>query len=123
LVKEFSKDKGAGGTGELGYFKEGDMVKEFAAAAFGMKKGEISKTPTKTQFGFHVIKINDRRMTKAPTFDELKPQLKAKVQRETLDTVIGDLRKGANIELFDDKGNALPKAQPASAPAAATTAQ
>jgi peptidyl-prolyl cis-trans isomerase C len=115
LVKEFSKDKGAEGTGDLGYFKAGDMVKEFSDAAFALKKGDVSKTPVKTQFGYHVIKMNDRRMSSAPTFEQMQPQIKAKLQRESLDTVINELRAAAKIELFDMNGKPAVKAEPAAA--------
>lgn len=115
LVKEFSKDKGAGGTGDLGYFKAGDMVKEFSDAAFALKKGDVSKTPVKTQFGYHVIKINDRRMSTAPTFEQMQPQIKNKIQREALETVINELRASAKVELFDMSGKPAPKAEPAAA--------
>lgn len=116
LVKEYSKDKGAKQDGDLGYFRQTDMVKEFADAAFSMKKGEISEKPAKTNFGFHVIKVNDRRMSQAPAFDDVKAQLKAQGQREALNTIIGDLRKGAKIELFGMDGKPV-----AAVPAAAAT--
>ena len=65
LAKEKSTDKASGADGgDLGWFKKSDMVKEFADAAFALKKGELSETPVKTQFGYHVILLEDRR--KAP---------------------------------------------------------
>lgn len=122
-VKEFSKDKGAAGNGDLGFFKQADMVKEFADAAFAMKKGELSKAPVKTQFGWHVIQVNDRRQSKAPGFEELQPQLKEKAQREAFEAILAELRKNANIELFDMNGNSLAKAAPAAAAAQPQAAQ
>lgn len=104
MVKEYSKDKGAKNDGDLGYFKQTDMVKEFADVAYQMKKGETSKSPVKTQFGYHVIRVNDRRLSQVPTFEQMKPQIESKLQREALETVINDLRKSAKIELFDAKG-------------------
>lgn len=118
LVKEYSKDKGAKQDGDLGYFRQTDMVKEFADAAFSMKKGEISEKPAKTNFGFHVIKVNDRRMSQAPAFDDVKAQLKAQGQREALNTIIGDLRKGAKIELFGMDGKPVAAAPAMGSPAA-----
>ncbi len=132
MVKEYSKDKGAKNDGQLGYFKQGDMVKEFADAAFAMKKDETSQKPVKTQFGYHVIRVNDRRMSQAPTFEQLKPQIQAQLQRQALETVIADLRQDAKIELFDAKGQPVQTAAAAqkgmNAPtqdgqAAATTAE
>ncbi len=130
LVKEFSKDKGAAGDGSLGYFKAGDMVKEFSDAAFQLKKGTYSKAPVKTQFGYHVVKVNDRRMASAPSFATMEPQLKAKLQRDSFQTLLADMKKGAQIEMFDIKGNKIPEpkqaaadtAEPTPAPAATSAA-
>lgn len=124
LVKEFSKDKGAAGDGSLGYFKSGDMVKEFADAAFELKKGTYSKTPVKTQFGYHVVKVNDKRMAKAPDFATMEPQLKTKLQRDAFEKLLSGLKKEASIEMFDMKGNKLtePKQVDATAPAGPTVA-
>ena len=61
--------------GDLGYFTKDEMVPEFADAAFALKKGEFTETPVKTQFGWHVIKVEDRRTAKPPTYEEIKPQL------------------------------------------------
>ena len=60
--------------GDLGYFTKEQMVPEFADVAFKLNKGEISE-PVKTQFGWHVIKVEDKRVKPAPTFDEVKPQI------------------------------------------------
>ncbi len=121
LVKEFSKDKGTGGDGSLGYFKSGDMVKEFADAAFQLKKGTYSKTPVKTQFGYHVVKLNDRRMSPAPDFATMEPQLKTKLQRDAFEKLIAAMKNEASIEMFDMKGNKLPEPKQADATAPMTT--
>jgi peptidyl-prolyl cis-trans isomerase C len=72
LAKEKSTDKASGAEGgDLGWFKKSDMVKEFADAAFALNKGDLTETPVKTQFGYHVIKVEDRRKAPPPAFEEL----------------------------------------------------
>jgi peptidyl-prolyl cis-trans isomerase C len=115
MVKEFSKDKGANADGSLGYFKQSDMVPEFANAAFAMKKGELSKTPVKTQFGWHVIKVNDRRQSTAPSYEEMLPQIRDQVQRDTFEAMVAEWRQNANIEMFDMNGKSVAKAEPVAA--------
>lgn len=90
--------------GDLGYFGKGDMVPEFAEAAFAMKAGEYTKAPVKTQFGFHVIKVEDKRMSTPQTFDEVKEQLKAEQTQAAVTAVLEELRVGAKVKLFDMDG-------------------
>lgn len=87
--------------GDLGYFGKGAMVPEFAEAAFALKPGEISKAPVKTQFGWHVIKVEDRRTAEPPAFDEMKEQLRAQVADEVATQVLADLRKEAKVEITE----------------------
>lgn len=115
LVQEYSKDKGAKSDGDLGFFKKGDMVKEFADVAFSMKKGDVSKTPVKTQFGYHVIKVNDTRQAKAPSFDELKGQIKQALQQKSADDVIKSYREGVKVDVFGLDGQPEAKVTPAAA--------
>ena len=74
LAKEKSKDPGAADGGDLGYFTKDQMVPEFADVAFKLDKGQVSD-PVHTQFGWHVIKVEDKRTKPTPTFDEVKGQL------------------------------------------------
>ncbi|HTZ01276.1 MAG TPA: peptidylprolyl isomerase, partial [Xanthobacteraceae bacterium] len=74
LAKEKSKDPGAADGGDLGYFTKDQMVPEFSEAAFKLDKGQISD-PVHTKFGWHIIKVEDKRIKPTPTFDEVKPQL------------------------------------------------
>jgi len=112
LAKEKSTDKASGAEGgDLGWFKKSDMVKEFADAAFSLKKGDLTDTPVKTQFGYHVIKLEDRRQAPPPTFEELSDQIREELARETVTQIIDQLRAGAKIEKFNiDGSNAEPQA-------------
>lgn len=117
LAREKSTDKASGAEGgDLGWFKRTDMVKEFSDAAFNLKKGELSDAPVKTQFGFHVIKVEDRRQAPPPTFDELADQIREELGRETVGHFFDQLRSTAKIEKYNIDGSKV-EAKP-SAPAA-----
>jgi peptidyl-prolyl cis-trans isomerase C len=103
LAKQKSKDPGAAAEGgDLGYFTKDQMVPEFAETAFKLNKGELSD-PVKTQFGWHVIKVEDKRSKPAPGFDEVKDQVTAYVMRKAQADLVGKLREGAKIERMDKK--------------------
>jgi peptidyl-prolyl cis-trans isomerase C len=106
LAKEKSTDP-AGKTsgGDLGWFTKDQMVPEFADAAFKLKKGEFTETPVKTQFGWHVIKLEDRRMASAPSFEQMKPQLTDMFVHETVAAKLKEVRPGAKIEVFNADGS------------------
>ncbi len=112
LAKEKSKDPGASNGGDLGYFTDGDMVPEFWAAAAKLNKGEYTKAPVKTQFGWQVILVTDKRTKPTPTFDQIKDQLKDEMTQEIVTAYLGDLHKAAKIEKFGPDGKPLPD-QPA----------
>ena len=119
LAKDKSTDKASGAEGgDLGWFKKSDMVKEFADAAFALKKGETSEAPVKTQFGYHIIKVEDRRKAPPPSFEELADQLREEMAREVVTAQLDQLRAGAKIEKFNIDGG-KPEAAPAK-PAAPT---
>lgn len=123
LAKEYSTDKSnAQNGGELGYFAQGDMVKEFADAAFALNKGEYTKTPVKTQFGYHVILQEDKRERPAPSYDEVKDELEAKVKRDTLNKLVEGWSKEAKVERFDYDGKPIAEKTPAATPEAAPAA-
>jgi peptidyl-prolyl cis-trans isomerase C len=100
LAKEKSKDPGAADGGDLGYFTKDQMVPEFAEAAFKLQKGQISD-PVKTQFGWHIIKVEDKRIRPTPTYDEVKGQLENYVARRAQAELVESLRKSASIERLD----------------------
>lgn len=99
-----SKEKNSG---DLGFFTKEQMVKEFAEAAFGLKKGETTKTPVKTQFGWHVIKVTDRKAQEAPKFEQVKDSLKQKLSETIAQEEINKLRTAAKIARFDAEGKPL----------------
>jgi len=106
--------------GDLGYFTAQDMVPEFAKAAFALKPGEFSQTPVKTQFGWHVIKVEDRRQAKPPTFEEIAPKLARDMAQEIYAAKVEELAKVAKIELFNADGSKpTPPPAEAAAPSAA----
>ena len=112
IAKEKSKDPVAAAQGgDLGYFTKDTMVEPFANAAFAMKKGEISKEPVKTQFGWHVIKVEDKRTQPQPTLDEVKPQLEQQLSKDIVTNVVDDLRTAAKVETFQLDGSPMPKAE------------
>jgi peptidyl-prolyl cis-trans isomerase C len=107
LAKEKSKDPGASAGGDLGYFTKDQMVPEFAEVAFKMYPGQLSN-PVKTQFGWHIIKLEDKRAKQPPEFDQVKDQIEAFLARKAQSEFIGQLRQTAKIERLDK-----PAAQPA----------
>ena len=100
LAKEKSKDPGAAEGGDLGYFTKDQMVPEFADVAFKLDKGQISD-PVKTQFGWHIIKVEDKRIKPTPTFDEVKTQLQTYVAHKAQAELVENLRKTATIDRLD----------------------
>ncbi len=100
LAKELSTDPSAKDNGgDLGYFTQSQMVKEFADAAFSMEPGSYSKEPVKTQFGFHVIKVEDKRPMPKPEFDQVKGQVQAQLADDVVRGLVSDLREKAKIDL------------------------
>jgi peptidyl-prolyl cis-trans isomerase C len=104
IAQERSRDGAAAKGGDLGYFGQGDMVPAFAEAAFKLKPGEYSKAPVQTQFGWHVIRVEDRRTFSGPSFEEAREELFNTVSQETVDKVLDSLREKAAIETFGPDG-------------------
>jgi peptidyl-prolyl cis-trans isomerase C len=100
LAKQKSKDPGAADGGDLGYFTKDEMVPEFSDAAFKLDKGQISD-PVHTQFGWHIIKVEDKRIKPTPTFDQVKSQLQTYVEHRAQAQLVDKLRHTANIERLD----------------------
>ena len=100
LAKEKSKDPGAAEGGDLGYFTKDQMVPEFADVAFKMYPGQLSN-PVKTQFGWHVIKVEDKRIKQPPEFEKVKDQIEAYLARKAQSDFIAKLRQSAKVERLD----------------------
>lgn len=98
LAKEKSKDPGSKDKGgDLGWFSPATMVKPFSDAVMSLKKGEVSQTPVQTQFGWHVIKMEDSRATQVPPFDKVKDGIKRSLQQRKLEQMMNDLRAKATV--------------------------
>lgn len=101
VAKEKSTDGAASQGGDLGYFGRGQMVPEFEKAAMDLKPGEYSKTPVKTQFGFHVIKVEDVRAKQPPAFDQVKDQVRDVLLREKYVESVRAWRDELKVEYVD----------------------
>ncbi len=104
LVSEYSSGPSKENGGEVGYFAKAEMVPEFAEAAFALKTGEYTKDPVKTQFGYHIIRSEDRRARPEPKFEDVKPQLEAVVRQRKLVELLGAWQTEAKVEKFDING-------------------
>lgn len=102
LAKERSTGPSAKNGGDLGYFTKGDMVPAFSEAAFALEAGEHSSEPVKSQFGWHVIKVVDRRQKEPKSFEAMKGQLREEMQREAIETLLADLREDATVEKYPE---------------------
>lgn len=100
LAKKESKDPGASDGGDLGFFTKEQMVPDFSKVAFALEPGKISD-PVKTQFGWHIIKVEEKRARKAPDFDQVKPQIEQFVTRKAQAEYVAKLRETAKIERLD----------------------
>ncbi|HXR86193.1 MAG TPA: peptidylprolyl isomerase [Stellaceae bacterium] len=114
LAKDKTIDpSGKSNGGDLGYFTKQDMVPEFANAVFAMKPGDFSQTPVKTQFGWHVIKLEDKRPGKAGTYEQVAPEIAQQMTQQIVAAKLQDLRGQAKIEAYGLDGKPLASAAPA----------
>ena len=101
IAKEKSTDGSAPQGGDLGYFTEGQMVPEFAKAAFALPVGKYTEQPVQTQFGWHVIKVEDKRTKQPPAFDQVKEQLRQVVLRDKYFAMVKETRAAAKVDISD----------------------
>ena len=102
LAKESSTGPSGAQGGDLGYFTADQMVPEFSEAAAKLEPGQYSKDPVQTQFGWHVIKVEDRRTAEQPSFEEVEPELREAMARDAVEAVFNDLRDSATIEIVSE---------------------
>lgn len=103
LAKEYSKDSAV----DLGYFTRNMMVPEFSDAAFALKKGSYSQKPVKTQFGYHVILVEDSRNAKPLPLETVKPQLKAMLSQNAVADVFKDIYEKAKVTKYSLDGKEI----------------
>src|SRR6202790_2012239 len=119
LAKKKSKDPGASDGGDLGFFTKDQMVPEFSTVAFALEPGKNSD-PVKSQFGWHVIKVEEKRSRKAPDFDQVKGQIETYVTRKAQADYVAKLRADAKVERMDQAAaDPAAKTDPAKPDAAA----
>ncbi len=104
MAKELSTGPSGPNGGDLGYFVKSRMVPEFAEAAFAMENGKHSVEPVKTQFGWHVIKVEDRRDTKPPAFETMKEQLSNTLTNTTVTALLDKLKAAAKVSIVKPEG-------------------
>lgn len=119
LAKEKSTDPNKSEGGDLGYFGKGRMVPEFEAAAFALDKGAYSKEPVKSQFGYHVILLEDKRIAPPPPFEQVEPQVRQLVMRDKYIELLNKAKDESKVEIVDealkkayDEANAQQQEQP-----------
>jgi peptidyl-prolyl cis-trans isomerase C len=99
IAKKQSKDPGSGANGgDLDWAAPGNYVKEFSDALVGLTKGKTTETPVKTQFGYHVIRLEDVRDAQLPKFEDVKPQIAQQLQQQKMTKYQEELRSKAKIE-------------------------
>ena len=99
LAKEKSTGPSGPNGGDLGYFAKGQMVPEFEAAAFALEPGEFSKEPVQTKFGWHIIKVEDKRRQPKPTLEESSANLRQKLLRERYGKTLEELKADFPVEI------------------------
>ena len=98
LAKKRSTGPSGPNGGDLGFFPRGAMVPAFENAAFALEAGSFTQTPVQTQFGWHIILVEEKRIAEAPTIEELAPQLRQNLISQNLGRLLDSLRTNARIE-------------------------
>lgn len=106
IARRRSTGPGSREGGDLGWFKRGDMIPEFAEAAFALQPGQISPNPVRTQFGWHVIRVEERRAVAHPSFEESRESLRQAAFEEGVNQVVERIRAAARVERFNLDGSA-----------------
>jgi peptidyl-prolyl cis-trans isomerase C len=115
LAKANSTDPGAAQGGDLGFFKASDMLPEFSVAAFALKPGEFTQTPVQTRYGWHIIKVEERRNSAAPSFEQVHDELRQQMISDGINKVLAQARTQVKVERFNPDGS-VPKATDTATP-------
>lgn len=107
LAAANSADPSAQRGGDLGYFAANEMVPSFSEVAFSIGVGEVNPTPVQTQFGYHVIKVEDERSRPKPTFEEMEEQLTQQLRQGVIRQKVEELRATSNVTVYDFNGNPI----------------
>lgn len=120
VAKKNSTDPSAAqNNGDLGFFKKTDMLPEFSDAAFALKPGQITETPVKTRFGWHVIKLEERRTAPPAPLEQVRDEIRQSLIQEGVARVLAQAKTGVAIEKFNQDGTpqaAVPPPVPSSPP-------
>ncbi len=103
LAREKSTGPSGPNGGDLGYFGKGRMVPQFEQAAFALEKGSYSGEPVQTQFGWHVIFVEDKRNTSPPSLAQLEEQIRQSLVRTKFETIMSDLKANTKVEIVGEK--------------------
>lgn len=107
LARENSTGPSAERGGDLGFFAKNEMVPEFSEAAFALDVGSYTKEPVQTQFGWHVVKVEEKRMRPEPKFEDVKAQLEAQERQKALAELLETWQKEAKIKKYDINGEEI----------------
>jgi peptidyl-prolyl cis-trans isomerase C len=118
VARRRSTDPGGRQGGDLGFFKRGDMIAEFEQAAFALQPGQISANPVRTQFGWHIIRLEERRRVPAISFEDSREQLRQAAFEEGVNAAVERIRAAARIERLDGGGARPPSLLDGAAPPA-----
>lgn len=111
LAKEKSEDKASGlQGGDLGWFDETKMTPEFSRAAFALKEGQISD-PVKTDFGWHILKVEERRKAPPLSFEQMHDEIKNQLGRKAVADYVKSISQGVKVSVFNAKGMEMPLAE------------
>ena len=104
IANEVSEDKGANDGGDLGWFTKDTMVAEFSEEAFKLKKGQFSQKPVQTQFGWHIVKVEDKRKAKPLEFEQVEERLKSQFVMQEAEKMIDSLKRKAKVKNYGIAG-------------------
>ncbi len=122
LAKKYGdpKDAATQQGGDLGFFKKGDMLPEFSAAAFKLKPNEYTQTPIHTRYGWHVIQVLETRTAQPATYEQVHDELKQKLQKQDVEAAVASARASVKVVQFNPDGSPI---KPGAAPAAPAPAK